>query len=109
MLRRFSALAAAGAVALVALVVAGGAAANPNSDANKLRTIGHIVVIYEENHSFDNLYGGWEGVRGLADADAGAHDAARPDRARAASRRTSASTRTTPTCRRSRRPTRRLR
>ena len=27
-------------------------------------------MIYEENHSFDNLYGGWEGVRGLADADA---------------------------------------
>jgi phospholipase C len=27
-------------------------------------------VIYEENHSFDNLYGGWEGVRGLSDADA---------------------------------------
>ena len=30
----------------------------------------HIVVIYEENHSFDNLYGGWEGVNGLANADA---------------------------------------
>jgi acid phosphatase len=29
----------------------------------------HIVVIYEENHSFDNLYGGWEGVRGLRRAD----------------------------------------
>ncbi|MEO8572220.1 MAG: alkaline phosphatase family protein, partial [Chloroflexota bacterium] len=28
-----------------------------------------IVVIYEENHSFDNLYGGWEGVNGLANAD----------------------------------------
>jgi acid phosphatase len=27
-------------------------------------------VIYEENHSFDNLYGGWEGVDGLANADA---------------------------------------
>ncbi|MCW3003104.1 MAG: phosphoesterase [Conexibacter sp.] len=31
---------------------------------------GHIVVIYEENHSFDNLYGGWEGVNGLGNADA---------------------------------------
>jgi acid phosphatase len=31
---------------------------------------GHIVVIYEENHSFDNLYGGWEGVNGLTNADA---------------------------------------
>jgi acid phosphatase len=30
----------------------------------------NIVVIYEENHSFDNLYGGWEGVNGLGHADA---------------------------------------
>jgi len=28
------------------------------------------VVIYEENHSFDNLYGGWEGVNGRANATA---------------------------------------
>ncbi len=27
------------------------------------------MVIYEENHSFDNLYGGWERVNGLRDAD----------------------------------------
>jgi len=38
-------------------------------DDNKLRQIQHIVVIYEENHSFDNLYGGWEGVNGLSNAD----------------------------------------
>src|SRR6266576_1991389 len=35
-----------------------------------LGAINHIVVIYEENHSFDNLYGGWEGVDGLQNADA---------------------------------------
>src|SRR3954471_16197158 len=35
-----------------------------------LGAINHIVVIYEENHSFDNLYGGWEGVNGLSGADA---------------------------------------
>src|SRR5438045_6818596 len=35
-----------------------------------LGKIKHIVVIYEENHSFDNLYGGWEGVNGRANADA---------------------------------------
>jgi acid phosphatase len=35
-----------------------------------LQRIKHIVVVYEENHSFDNLYGGWEGVEGLAAADA---------------------------------------
>jgi acid phosphatase len=33
------------------------------------RGAGHIVVIYEENHSFDNLYGSWEGVNGLENAD----------------------------------------
>src|SRR5213595_249976 len=42
--------------------------------ADPLKRINHIVVIYEENHSFDNLYGSWEGVRGLNDADA-AHTA----------------------------------
>jgi phospholipase C len=31
---------------------------------------GHLVVIYQENHSFDNLYGTWEGVNGVANADA---------------------------------------
>src|SRR5207245_5872997 len=42
--------------------------------AQKFDGINHIVVIYEENHSFDNLYGGWEGVNGLGGADA-AHTA----------------------------------
>ena len=36
---------------------------------NKLDKVNHIVVIYEENHSFDNLYGGWEGVDGRNSAD----------------------------------------
>jgi phospholipase C len=55
------------------LAVAAGSGATPghaNGDEHKLRDIKHIVVIYEENHSFDNLYGGWEGVRGLSGADA---------------------------------------
>jgi acid phosphatase len=70
MLRRLAALVVVSAATLAALALSGGAAAKGNGDANKLRTIGHIVVIYEENHSFDNLYGGWEDVRGLSDADA---------------------------------------
>src|SRR3954447_9689257 len=45
-----------------------GSAKGKGSD--RLARINHIVVIYEENHSFDNLYGGWEGVNGLANADA---------------------------------------
>jgi acid phosphatase len=45
-------------------------AASSQSNAKKLKKIKHFVVIYEENHSFDNLYGGWEGVNGLSNADA---------------------------------------
>ncbi len=44
-------------------------------DKGPLGNYKHIVVIYEENHSFDNLYGMWGDVNGqhligLADADA---------------------------------------
>ena len=46
----------------------------------------HLVVIYEENHSFDNLYGGWgrvdgQQVEGLQRAGR-AHDPGRPERRR---------------------------
>jgi phospholipase C len=54
-------------VALVAVPVSGSAAGGPRTPLSKIQ---HIVVIYEENHSFDNLYGGWEGVTGLGSADA---------------------------------------
>ena len=43
----------------------GPAVAQASTDT-KFGAINHIVVIYEENHSFDNLYGGWEGVNGLS-------------------------------------------
>jgi acid phosphatase len=49
-----------------AVIASTAASAGPDS----LRKINHIIVIYEENHSFDNLYGGWEGVNGRANADA---------------------------------------
>jgi acid phosphatase len=45
-------------------------AAAPAQAAKPLQKVKHIVVIYEENHSFDNLYGGWEKVTGLKQADA---------------------------------------
>jgi phospholipase C len=61
-------------IGLVVAITAVGAAtvsAGTNSTAeSRLDKINHIVVIYEENHSFDNLYGGWEGVNGRANADA---------------------------------------
>jgi acid phosphatase len=63
--------------AAFALLAAAGSAAAAGSKANagngtrqKLDKINHIVVIYEENHSFDNLYGAWEGVNGRSNADA---------------------------------------
>jgi acid phosphatase len=62
------ALLALAGIALIAVVATGGAGAARGND--QLQKINHIVVIYEENHSFDNLYGGWEGVNGLANADA---------------------------------------
>jgi acid phosphatase len=57
----------ASVLALSALPAAGSEADRGDSSLGK---INHIVVIYEENHSFDNLYGGWEGVNGRANAGA---------------------------------------
>ena len=51
---------------LGAAVLAPPAAAH---DGGGMKRIKHFVVVYEENHSFDNLYGGWEHVDGLRDAD----------------------------------------
>src|SRR4051812_6249132 len=48
---------------LVALALPGVAEAK-----GKLDKIRHVVVIYEENHSFDNLYGGWPRVDGVKQA-----------------------------------------
>jgi phospholipase C len=57
--------------AMVAAVLAlPGSAQAKRHDGKKLHRVKHVVVIYEENHSFDNLYGGWEGVDGLGKADA---------------------------------------
>jgi len=60
------------AIGFVTVVAAGPALASvqASNEQKGLSAINHIVVIYEENHSFDNLYGGWEGVNGLAAADA---------------------------------------
>src|SRR6266487_3280165 len=67
-MRRFAGVAAVAVAAVVAALFA--ASARPAAHATPLSKIDHVVVIYEENHSFDNLYGGWEGVNGRADADA---------------------------------------
>ncbi len=58
----------AAAVGASSTTVASAAVSGPGAD--RLGQIDHIVVIYQENHSFDNLYGSWEAVRGLSTADA---------------------------------------
>jgi acid phosphatase len=65
---RSSSLAAA-LLACVLLTPAVASAGWNGSNRDPLDRVGHIVVIYEENHSFDNLYGRWEGVDGLRSAD----------------------------------------
>jgi phospholipase C len=64
-------------IGAAAVVIAGlGAApalADSNGHDNGRGPIKHIVVIYEENHSFDNLFGGWEGVNGIGNAAGSGH------------------------------------
>src|SRR2546423_13688962 len=54
-------------VSLLALTAIPAAGASPAKAA--LGSVNHIVVIYQENHSFDNLYGTWERVSNLSRAD----------------------------------------
>ena len=71
MQKRFRPVALVGvAVVLLAGAAAFAGAAQPSTKKSPLDKVDHIVVIYEENHSFDNLYGGWEGVNGRANATA---------------------------------------
>ena len=70
---RLRAVLASASLVSISLMAAGPAAAA--ADKGPLGNYKHIVVIYEENHSFDNLYGLWGDVNGqhlagLADADA---------------------------------------
>src|SRR2546430_12146576 len=55
----------ASVLALTALPAAGAT----SSSSDSLGRVNHIVVIYEENHSFDNLYGGWEAAHGRGRPD----------------------------------------
>jgi acid phosphatase len=75
-MRKFTLMAAGAAAMLVAGTMATSATA-ASSGASGPKVFGpykHLVVIYEENHSFDNLYGEWGSVNGqtvvgLAQAD----------------------------------------
>jgi acid phosphatase len=61
-----------GAAVALGLAFASGPAA-AHGDHDGLDGIKQIVVIYEENHSFDNLFGGWEGVNGIHRASGSGH------------------------------------
>src|SRR3569623_1757745 len=53
------------AASLGASALAGPAGAGVHPNAQVLGPgIRHLVVIYQENHSFDNLYGGWDAIEG---------------------------------------------
>ena len=79
------------AVAMCLALAAPSALANPRP----FRHIKHFVVIYLEDHSFDNMYGTFPGANGLANADPGTHRAERPGRATCSSA-LSRTTRTSP-------------
>jgi len=51
---------------LVCVALPSAAQAHPPGHQRGLQRVDHIVVIYEENHSFDNLFGSWPGTDGLA-------------------------------------------
>lgn len=53
------------ALAIAVLVVVATAAPVVADPGRHAKQITNIVVIFEENHSFDNLFGGWERVDGV--------------------------------------------
>src|SRR5207237_781343 len=53
---------------LAAMLLLVAACATPSGGRDKLGQIDTIVVIYAENHSFDNLYGLFPGANGIANA-----------------------------------------
>jgi phospholipase C len=68
-MRKAIALAAAGLAVVsgaLAWSVSPAVAAAGRDDTSRPSHVKHLVVIYEENHSFDNLYGGWGSVNGEA-------------------------------------------
>lgn len=59
-----------GLIALLASGCAGIRQEQTNNVPKGIEKVNHVVVIYMENHSFDNLYGQFEGANGIANASA---------------------------------------
>jgi phospholipase C len=58
------------AIGIVAISAAFISCKNKNNPTPAINKVGHVVVIYLENHSFDNLYGQFSGANGLSNATA---------------------------------------
>ena len=56
-------------LSLAVVAIVSGCAAPPSGERAGLAKIEHIVVIYAENRSFDNLYGAFPGASGQRKAD----------------------------------------
>jgi phospholipase C len=59
---------AAGPMLTAVQASAAGREGNNNRNLGGLAGINHLVVIYDENHSFDNLYGFFKGANGISRA-----------------------------------------
>ena len=64
-LRRITAALLAGMCSPL-FVAAAPTAARAAAAPGDLSKVNHIVVIFEENRAFDNIYSGWPGVDGVA-------------------------------------------
>jgi phospholipase C len=58
------------AIALLSTLILGSCKKNFPGNSSEINKIKHVVVIYLENHSFDNLYGQFAGANGLSNATA---------------------------------------
>lgn len=63
-------LMAAAGIALVVATSAFYSCKKNNNSLTGINKVNHVVVIYMENHSFDNLYGSFAGANGLQNATA---------------------------------------
>src|SRR5712691_1270568 len=55
-------------VAVIGTVSCGGGSGSPATQARGLDKINHVIVVYQENWSFDGLYGNFPGANGIANA-----------------------------------------